>query len=258
MFTGFSKIVISGAVLLGCLQCAKSPSVTKGAGSLHLVDFPKWFERKDPALSKEDLIVTTGEFEVRRLSRSPSELLFGMKDYDEAYAENFYAVSLDGQFKVRPASANEWSQSEQLPTTRVDPGSSAVRVIGDSVEYRGKMFAKTGRSWESTAALPSPRGKWLVVFSHTSEKDKPSYGVMGGGGRGKGEMYLDVYDTSSGEKILSASAPHRGEDKPSRLFNHALWAGDRYLIVPLDPDAWVHAPNGAQGESIFLGVLPEK
>jgi hypothetical protein len=233
--------------------------VVKGEQNFKLVDFPKGFVKKDPARSKQNLVVTTGEYEVRILSKSsPGELLFGMKDYDDAYAENFYAVTLDGRFEVRAVGADDWSQAEKVSNTRFDPFSNDTKVTGESLQYRGKTFAKTGRSWESTAALPSLHGRWLAVFSHTSEKDKPSYGVMGGGGRGKGEMFIDVYDTSSGVKVLSANAPHQGGDKPSRLFNNTFWVGDSYLVVPLDADAWNHDSADGHGESVLLGILPGK
>jgi len=78
------------------------------------------------------------------------------------------------------------NRAERLSTKRFDAFAHETKVSGgDSVQYRDRLFKKSGQSFETIAALPSPNGRWLAVFSHTSEKDLPSYGVMGGGGRVK-------------------------------------------------------------------------
>ena len=66
-------------------------------------------------------------------------------------------------------------------------------------------------------------------------------------------MFVDVYDTSTGEKVMAGRAPHSGGGSPQVLFENAFWIEDRYLVVPLDTDRF----SGTEGETLFLGVLPE-
>jgi hypothetical protein len=250
----FLRTLSFAVLLVFCFQCAKSPSVTQGSDKLGVVNFPDWFLSKKTTDRGLSVIIATGRYEVRKgLQSFPGELFFQATDNDAEPSVNFFAVTLDGQFTARSVSADEWTRAEPLSSTRFESYGEA-KTNAEGAQYRGKIFAKTGRSWESAAALPSPGGKWIVVFSHTSEKDNPSYGILGGGGRGKGEMFIDVYDTSSGKKILSGHAPHGGGDKPGRYFNDAFWAGDRYLIVPMDSQ--ITSSGRSTGDSCFLGILP--
>jgi hypothetical protein len=96
----------------------------------------------------------------------------------------------------------------------------------------------------------------LAVFSHTSEKNTAVAGPLGGGGPGKGDMFVDVYEVNSGKQILSAHAPHRGGDQPSLYFDTALWVNNSYLVVPLDVD-----PNDqtlSVGDRVLLVIVPNR
>ena len=255
MFSRALKIMSGGLVMIIGLQCGHSQTVVTGLkqDQRAVIDFPKPFERDDPAIGKH--IVISDDYEIRRLSDSGNkELLFAMDDYGKL-SDNLFGVTLDGQFKVRAARADEWSRAERLPTKRFDARAHETKVSGDSVQYRDRLFKKSGQSFETIVALASPNGRWLAVFSHTSEKDLPSYGVMGGGGRGKGEMFVDVYDASSGHKIFSAHAPHRGGDQPSRYFDATLWVNNDYLVVPLDVDPNAQIPSA--GNRVLLAIMPK-
>lgn len=273
-FTVFLKTLVFSVLLVLCFQCAQSPGVTKGPDNLGatkapdkpatvtkgqdklgVVNFPDWFVSKKTTPRGGSIIIATDRYEVRRAIGSfPDELLFEAVDNDKESSVNYFAASLDGEFKVRSVTTAEWTRAEPLSSTRYDPFSNETKATAAGAQYRGKTYAKTGQSWENITALPSPGGRWIVVFSHTSEKDNPSYGVMGGGGRGKGEMFIDVYDTSSGEKIFSGHAAHVGGSEPSQHFHNTLWVGDRFLIVPLDTQ--VTGPEGGTGGSCFLGIMP--
>jgi len=251
------KSLAIGAFLLFDLQCAKPPTVVKGEGRLGLVQFPDYFTRTGSDGKK--YIVTTREYEVRQSSGpTGAMLLFGVKNYDDAYADNFNAVSLDGKFTVRPATKPEWEQAQRLIHTRQEDSLRDITITEEGVLYRGRKYAQRSQVVAQTVALPSRGGKWLAVFSDTS-KDSKRPGIPGfsGGGRTAGELFVDVYDTSSGEKILAGSAPHRGGSEPNALFSHALWIEDRYLILPLDARAWSGGLSGEPGESCFLGILPD-
>jgi len=256
MFFGALRIFVGGLLIMLFLQCGHSQMAVSGLAQNQraVIVFPKSFERDDPDKGRH--IVTSLNFEIRRLSNSETgklELMFAMDDYGKL-SDNMFGVSLDGQFKVRSASADEWKRADQLPAKVFDYMADDTKVSGDSVQYRGRMFKRSGQLFATMAGLASPNGRWLAVFSYTSEGNQPSYGVLGGGGPGKGEMFVDVYDATTGEKILASHAPHRGGDQPSRYFYATLWVNDEYLIVPLDVD-----PNGplvGAGNSVLIAIMP--
>jgi hypothetical protein len=252
--------ILAGSLAIAmCLQCANSQIAPQDPrqNGFSVIEFPKPFVRGDS--SNEKTIIISDDYEIRKLSNaSRNELLFTVKDYDGTYSADVFGVDLDGKYNVRPVSLEEWGQGQRLSNKRYDVYAHETSVNGDAVAYRGKMFKRTGKSWESTAALPSPDGKWLAVFSHTSEKDLPSYGVMGGGGRGKGEMFVDVYNASSAKRVFSAHVPHRGGDQPSRFFNSARWVGNSYLTVPIDTEPRDRVGSSSAGERCLLAIMPEK
>lgn len=257
MFSRTVSVLAIGSVVFLCLQCGHSQMALQKVGEdKHaVVDFPEGFLRNDPTLRRRR-VVTSLDYEIRQASNSQgNELFFGMKDYDDSYSDNFFGIRLDAGFKVRSVNADEWNRAERLPTKRFDAFAHETKVSGDSVQYRDRLFKKSGQSFETIAALASPSGRWLAVFSHTSEKDLPSYGVMGGGGRGKGEMFVDVYDATTGEKILSSHAPHRGADQPSRFFDATVWVKNDYLVVPLDVDRNSLLPSA--GSRVLIAIMPK-
>lgn len=274
MFSQSCKVAFCVALLSLNLQCAKpsnvlsarqdgdsqeqgadvppqeqSPVVSLGQDKFGVVEFPLPFMRQD---KDSKVMITRGAYEVRQLPDSPhNELLIAAQDYDDAYSENIYAVSLDGRFQVRAVTEQEWNQAKRLPSSRrgeLSFGLIAPTEVG--IKYRDRVYPHTGKTWTQTEAFPSPSGKWLAVFGDSSEESKtPGIPGFSGGGRTKGEMFVDVYDTSTGEKIMAGRASHSGGHHPSFLFNNSLWAGNRYLIVPLDL---------GPGEAFFVGILSDK
>jgi hypothetical protein len=171
-------------------------------------------------------------------------------DYDY-YSDNQFAVSLDGGFRVRAVDQAEW-YAAQKPLHSYH----FIMFSGtpEGVEYKGRLYRKSGESWGHATALVSPRGIWIAVFSYSS-RDKPDRGMLpgfpaAGDEPGRGEVFLDVYNVSSGEKVISARAPFGrkpGGFVPSMLFGASVWIEDRYLIMPLD---WIL-------DHCLVGVLPE-
>jgi len=103
------------------------------------------------------------------------------------------------------------------------------------------------------AAIVSPRATHIAVFSYTSREKPPPPLVPGFGGTepAHGEVFLDIYDISSGERVVAARAPYGGNGggyAPSMLFSSSLWVEDYYFVMPLDPSL----------ESCYLGTLAEK
>ncbi len=176
-------------------------------------------------------------------------------DYDY-YSDNQFAVSLDGTYRIRKVSSQEWDTATKVihsyHTITSSQNSSAAK---EGVQYKGRMYRKSGESWGNVVALVSPRETWIAVFSWSS-KDKPDRGMLpgfpaGGDEPGRGEVFVDVYNVSSGEKVISARSPYGakpGGFTPSMLFSGSLWIEDRYFIMPLN--WWL--------EDCLVGVLPER
>jgi hypothetical protein len=61
------------------------------------------------------------------------------------------------------------------------------------------------------------------------------------------DSFLDVYDTSTGEKILELHIPHVTASS-TLLSTQALWVDDKYLVVPSDISL----------DACLLGILPNR
>lgn len=237
--------------------------------NLLVVRFPEPWLKTTTEGAKVVLTQADGLVARKKSGAQPEELIFTMKGLvyspergsESVYSDSFYAVSLDGRFGLRPSTADEWQQAEQLPITRQQIVSSRRKApsdpqthTDDGVLYRDKVFPRSGNFWGNPVGLVSPNGTWLVVFSFSSTaQPRESWSPLDGGTLQEprpGELFVDVYDTSSGWCIQTGRA--RYDSSPSMLFGAAHWVGDNYLVVPLDP----LKPLDAAGQACFLGILP--
>jgi len=215
------------------------------------------------------------QYVIRRSSKGPAgdELLFAVKqgftgelfgkevhdfpvknpDYDY-YSDSRFAVSLDGRLQVRKATVEEWDAAEKpLHSYYFISSFKNPQVTQEGVKYNDHLYRKSGESWGTKVALVSPRATHIAVFSYTSREKPPPPLVPGFGGTepAHGEVFLDIYDISSGERVVAARAPYGGNGggyAPSMLFSSSLWVEDYYFVMPLDPSL----------ESCYLGTLAEK
>src|SRR2546423_6744061 len=118
--------LVTLASLVCGLQCAaRGPAFeSKGQGKLGIAQFDEWMKDEDT------LIPSPRRYEVRGgRGNSGDELLVTVVAYGEYpprdewqetntspefFSISRYAVSLDGQFKTRPASAGEWEKGARL------------------------------------------------------------------------------------------------------------------------------------------------
>jgi hypothetical protein len=247
------------------LQTQDLPKVSAVRGKIGLVHLPDAFTRKDfdRRFPGEVKIITSLEYDLRESAGPAHELILAMKDYlDEnlkpAMSDNFFAVSLDGNFITRTASAAEWQRAHALTSINEDHSvfDSPIKWAdkNGSVSYNGKRYAmQDGCAASETRFFLSPGRKWLVVMSDDSKPaNRPGIPGFSGGGRTDGRMYIDIYDTKSGEKIMSARAGHAG--CPACNFSESLWVGDSYFIVTIDPPG---EDRGSVGEDFFLALMPQ-
>lgn len=270
-------------VLLLSMRCAQSPDTSRvqraktasegektsttapsnEQSGFSVVRFPWVYTRRGS--DGEVYVVTTGKYEVRPSSAASSnEFLFAAIDYDDEdgsilYSDDIYAVRFGSDFPVRKADGREWEAATTLPVKQEEISNTSLEgepgvTAGGVLPFGGKSFAKTGETWGSPLGLLSPGSRWLAVFSHTSEKYTGPRSPLVPGGPGPGEIFVDVYDTATGEKVLAGRAPHSG-GAPDDSFRYALWIENRYLIVPLD---WNAGVDDGPKVGYLIGALPHK
>ncbi|HVG29333.1 MAG TPA: hypothetical protein VM864_06390 [Pyrinomonadaceae bacterium] len=140
-----------------------------------------------------------------------------------AYSKSVYAVTLDGRYKVREASPEEWQRARPLKAThtQIDLDKTYESFGGTRRVYR--FFEKTGAAWGTPRALAAP-DDWLAVFSYTAAPGTKAAAV--------GELHVEVYNARPGTLMLSARAPYAGS--ADALFAGARWLGCPFLVLPLE------------------------
>ena len=145
----------------------------------------------------------------------------------------YYAVSLDNPTQTRVASKEEFkrvqSRRDNRPEAEVTPAGDTI--TGSVPPHR--HFPKTGTTWGSPAALGA--GEWIAVFSYNENAHQPA----------AGDMFVDVYDQRTGNKLMSTALPFTGS--PNELFKRAVSMEGGYILLPLK----------ASFDSFALWQLPE-
>jgi hypothetical protein len=245
-------------------QQKEGVAITLGEGQFGLVKFPDDFSRKKVTSGTvtSATVITTLRYEIRRRSSS-NELVFRMSDHlddqgNPAESEDVYAVTLDGHFKTRVSTEDEWKAAETVSSLRRgdDVTSMQTPAVKDGrLERKGKWYPIAGKPEAVLDVFPSPNGRWLAVLSDTSEPSKLPGSPLGfgQGGRTKGEMFIEIFDTTSGEKVVGRHVRHNGSGAPGTLFNNSLWLENRYFVVPIDPPG---KKIGSVGRDCLLAIVP--
>ena len=263
--------LILAAELALCVSISCStpaPAQPEISGPVKLVEFPEpWVKRKNGAMVGVNDAV---QYVVRKSKNS--ELLFAVKqgfdgtlygkesaefpvtspDYDY-YSDNRFAVSLDGQIRIKKVTEDEWNAGEKLLQSYYFIHKDDAQVTPEGLRYNERLYRKAGESWGNSVALVSPRKTRIAIFSYTS-REKVSDSIIPGlksTEPGSGEVFLDVYDLSSGEKVGVARSPYGQKPNgfaPSMIFGASVWIEDRYIVMPLDPDL----------SRSLIGMFPDK
>ena len=260
--------VMLAALVVSC-ACTYQSVANRQENNLGVVRFPEPWTKKT-ADGRTVALTDVRGFAVRKTTGTqPDELIFSMTGListapnrsEMVNSEEFFAISLDRKFRVRTAAREEWERAAPIPNTRNAIPSNNHRVPSapathteNEVIYQGKKFSKSGEYWGNPVGLVSPNRAWLAVFSFSSSaKPTTSWSPLDGGMLNEprpGELLIDVYDTSSGQRVQKSNLHY--ESSPSILFGGALWAGDSFLIVPLDPIK----DSDLAGQACFLVILP--
>jgi hypothetical protein len=246
-------LILEFTFLIASLSCQSAAQISQTApvsgrslGSTKL-QFPQpWFEATELG---SELLSFVQQIEVRKVpNSSDGELFFaalpdGDNDYSHElykdipkpkYSQNAFAVNFAVGLRVRAATNQEWESASRVVTKprRVFP-KGRTDSSGD-IEYRDKKFPKVGKYWGE--GLLSPGGKWLAVFSYTAEKPPPDFfHFLGGGNPRTGDIFWQVYDTVTGEKVFEWQA--RNVKSPASLKGPVVWLEERYFLFPEDMQA---------------------
>ena len=263
-------LIFELAVSLFVSCSAPPPAQPEITGPFKLVEFPEpWVKRKgDVLVGVNDAV----QYVVRRSKDSKQGLLFAVKqgfdgslfgkevsefpvrspDYDY-YSDNHFAVNIHGQLQVKEVTEDDWKTGEKLLHSYYFIQKFDAQVTAEGVRYNQRLYRKAGESWGDYVALVSPRKTRIAIFSYTS-REKVSKSIIVGMDNtepGSGEVFLDVYDLSSGDKVGGARSPYGQKPNgfaPSMLFGASVWIEDSYIIMPLH---W-------ELTRCLVGVFPDK
>lgn len=166
------------------------------------------------------------------------------------YSDAAYAVTLDGEFRVRRVDDAVWSRARRLKPeeTQTEYGAGASRRFSF---YEGEARPKGGATAGGVALtrlevggaeregwLLSEGGRYAAGFSHTTRRrrfERPSpLPFLGGDDRIlDGTMYVDLFDGLTGERLARATKGHKGS-YDMYVFRQAVWFDGRYFAMPLD------------------------
>ena len=222
-----------------CQSVAQVQRTASGSLSTATLHFPqRWYDK-----DKEPLF-TVEKIEVRKLSSASGEFLFaaltnGDDGYEHEwnerarkpdYSVNSFAVDFTSnprKPRVREATNYEWESATRIVTNKRYLHWNGSHETGE-VEYRGRKYQKGGKYWGG--AYLSPSGKWAATFSYTGERKQDFF--MDGGSVRSGDIFWQVYDTTTGEKVFEWQA--KDVETPTDRSGPIVWLEERYFLFPGD------------------------
>src|SRR4030095_10189844 len=235
---------------MASLSCQSAAQMTKTVPAseqpqseitLHLPE--PWLDSTRPELE----LSSVQQIVVRKLpNSSDDEFLFAALpngDYDYShelykdipkpqYSINSFVVNLAGKTSARTATVQEWESASRIVTKSRMVSQRGTDDSSGEIELRGKKYQKAGKYWGQ--GLLSPRGRWLAIFSYTGEKTPPDL-LFGGGTPKTGDIFWEVYDTVTGEKVFEWKAIN--VERPPSLDGPVVWLDERYFLFPKDVEA---------------------
>ena len=152
----------------------------------------------------------------------------GLSDYSR---KTFLIDLADPSAVARPADEKAWKAAKVIPLFRRNTFGFTSEDPRLLAEYNGRSFQKIGRFWEGTRL--SPNGARLVLQSSAGKSDQHAeqYFLVRGS-KYHGKLYLEFFDTNTGEKILTIEG-HYQRGLPGTGVLHSAWLTDRFFIVPV-------------------------
>ncbi len=233
LIAGFAFTITS----LSCrsaAQIANTAPASKPSTSVTKLQFPQ------PWQDERESFLRIPQIEVRKIPNSsgsefffrglPDGNMYSHEDIKPRYGPNVFAVKFDNGIRVRTATHQEWESGSRIPT---EPRLVFPQEFGKTsreIDYRQKRYSKAGKYWGSSSL--SPTGRWLAVFSHSGEKPLFDFQLFGGGEPREGDIFWQIYDTVTGEKVFEWEA--KNAKRPTSLDNPVVWLEDRYFLFSDD------------------------
>jgi hypothetical protein len=234
---GLALAVLIGVTLLGSAR--ESVPQQGPIGQVGQVYFPDVWMIKDPDIVGANRpLMGSNIYEVSEASDG-SQLVFRVREYSVSgpRSDNAYAVDVEGSFSVRTALDSEWRADGLLPHFH----SEAVDGFGlspqsqPSVRFRDRDIQVA--KGELQMALPSQDGRWIAVLSKSVVTDpnyKPSIFSFLGGPAKHGDLFVDIHDTRTGQRVAVAQYHFDTRSGTDSFFGDAFWLKDRYFVLPID------------------------
>jgi len=222
------------------LQTANSQGMSTSSLPTTRLHFPQ------PWLDETEGFGPIQQIEVRKApNSSDNEFFFGaLRDGDNFYAHevdrnmpkprygtNMFAVNFSAGLQVRTATQQEWESASRIPAKPRHIFPKGNDYSSGEIEYRQHRYAKVGKYWGNSSL--SPTGRWLAAFSYTGEKPPPD--LFGQGNPRAGDIFLQIYDTVSGEKVFEWDA--KNVKSPAERLGPVVWLEDRYFLFTEDESA---------------------
>lgn len=190
-----------------------------------VLHFPSPWVRADIS---QTVLTQPATFETRLAGDPVKSLLIVLQDSANAYSQFFYRVDLSARRPIR-TDHKEFFAARELKTVQAVP-LFITNIEKRRVTYEGKSYRCSGDRFTRPAALPSPDGKILAMFSYDQNK-QPSFSTTGE--PSAGTIFVDFFDLRTGRKIASRSDRYKGY-APSLLVSSGRWSGNQFFTMPLD------------------------
>jgi hypothetical protein len=177
--------------------------------------------------------------EFRSSARGPSELYFAttLNDGRGPYSEFKNAIQFHSSAPLRRVTEAEWAAAQIMPRGEISVAGEGVAGDSDNHDLfiSGKRFARSGE--HLALATASATGQRIAVYSYDGQQRMATPGSILVPGQSKhptkGKAYVDVFDVTSGRKVLALAGPFRGEI-PTHWFLRSLFIGDSYFFFGTD------------------------
>jgi len=204
--------------------------------SCHIITFPQGWRLQYVASKSPfpNFRYAEGDYEFRMLA-SGFLVRALVRDLGKPiYADNLYQVDLSNPSAIaRPATEEAWNSAMALPLGFQGRAEELTKYI-KSLEFR---FKYSGKKWGGWRLFPDRS----LLIQHGWDGKLVSNGVGANGelpgiplgfGRNHGKLFFDVFNATTGTKLITVTASFV-DIQPEEAFAKTAWVTARYFVVPL-------------------------
>jgi hypothetical protein len=212
--------------------------VTLGGAACHVLEFPRpWRVPPHVRLYGFD---PQDRYEFRRSPAAPAStvLITRSTQFPATLSADKYLADLAGRKPVRLVSERDWERADSVPVSAVGIPAKDLYLPDEqsSFTYRGHEYFRSSRHWSAvggTETRLSTAYSWMSLQSFRNLK--PPTVRDQSPDRDYGEFYIDVYDTSTGDKRVTIFGHYENWSEGS-VFEGIRFIEDRFLFLPIDAD----------------------